>query len=388
MFWIILTTLVGVNVAPLVFFKLNIWGAQNFFIYLMVLGIFCWSLSKNLPLALFVFWVGLSTCAWLLSYKLRGQLNLTLTTQFFSFVCAVVLYQGIVKSVNSLNIDKIINVLRYVVIVELIFCTLQFFGYSQFFALLQPDSKHFNNLVVGFIGQPTFLAGLLAMSAPLFFIKRNLTDILSLILLTLVLFITGTTKGDPSSTGFLVMGMVILYYSFYVSKKIFYIILFGMIVIGLGLLFLLPKDIINLMFNSHGRFGLWVYYLDLFKQMPITGGGLGTVINIAEKTPFPRAHQLHMEFFQLAFELGLVGLCLFGNMILDFFKIKHVNETELALKTIFLGFLVYSCFLFPAHLWLTSSLAIFAYAGMYAMKEERHAGINSTPNQKSGFIYN
>ena len=388
MFWIVLTTLVGVNAAPLIFFKLNIWGAQNFFIYIMVLGIFCWSLNKNLPLALFTFWTGLSTCAWLLSYKMGGKLNLDLTNQFFNFICAIVLYKGIMASVNSTNIHKIINALRYVVIVELMFCGLQFFGYSQFFTLLQPNSKHFNNIVVGFIGQSTFIAGLLAMSAPIFFIKRDLTDKLSIILLVLILFTTGTTKGDPSSTGFLVMIVVALYYSFYINKKVFLTVLSFIVVFGVGLLFILPKNIVELLFNSHGRFPMWAYYMDLFKQMPVTGGGLGTVANIAHKTDFPRAHQLHMEFFQLAFELGLIGLCLFGNMILDFFKIKHVNETELALKTIFLGFLVYSCFLFPAHLWLPSSLAIFAYAGMYAMKEERHAGINSTPNQKSGFIYN
>ncbi len=385
MFWIVLTALIGINFAPFVFVQLDIWHAQGFFFQVMVLGMFAFSLRKNLPLALFIGWCGLNTSVFCFMSQTKNQYNVNQFFPFFNLICMVIFYQSILASVKKVNIIKIIDALRMVCLIQMGFCVLQVLGFSQFFQLLYPGNRHFNNLVVGFIGQPTHLSGLLAMCAPLFFIRRNLTDILGLVLMFIILFFTGTTKGDPSISGFAILIVCSTYYLFNLDKKKGIILVSTLVGLCIAAFFLLPH---GNFFHPHGRYEIWSYYIDLFRQMPVTGAGLGIVRQISPQTDFPRAHHLHLEGFQLAFELGVIGFILFMNLVFKFFKSNHTNEIELMLKTMFLGFLISSCFNYPAHLWLPSSLAVFAYAGFIALKaEDKIACLNETSNKKSSLSY-
>lgn len=379
MFWLITSSLILINFSPILLRSLDIWTAQSIFIQFCASLMFC-LLFKNIPLRMFMLWAVIQTFGWFLVLSMNNKINTFMTQNIINIFLAGVIYLSIVNFLNRNHICKIVDYLRYLVISQLIVCVLQFIGYSQFFVLLYPGSQYFNNLVVGYIGQPTHLAALLAMSAPLFLVRRNTADILSLILMGLVLLTTGTTKGDPSSTGLLIYATVILFYLFHSDRWLFWIF---MTFVSVSSAFILtPK-----FFNPHGRYEIWLYYLGLFQQMPITGAGLGIVHNIAQTTPHPKALQLHNEFLQIALELGLIGLLLFLNMIVEFFKQKSDSEIELCFKSIILGFLINSFFLFPMHLWLPSTLAIFAYAGFKVMKGDYNARIDFKTNKGSSLSY-
>ncbi|MBU2062702.1 MAG: hypothetical protein KKH44_12755, partial [Bacteroidetes bacterium] len=68
--------------------------------------------------------------------------------------------------------------------------------------------------------------------------------------------------------------------------------------------------------------------------------------------------------------IGIIGLVLIFNVIKEFFDFKKEDNTVLILQAIVLGFLISCLFNFPAHLWLPSTYAMFAYASLNAIKNE------------------
>ena len=103
--------------------------------------------------------------------------------------------------------------------------------------------------------------------------------------------------------------------------------------------------------------------------MKLTGSGLGTVQQAFRRIEL-RADHLHMEYFWVVFEIGIIGIILVINLIKEFFSIKAENKTELTLKAVVLGFLVSCCFNFPAHLWLPATWAMACYSMFYTIKNE------------------
>lgn len=365
MFYLILTTLVGISAAPFLFQKLDIWHAQGLWVQLMIMVCFSWSFfekprkigKRNVPLGLLHLWVGLFT--WFMCYRsqLIGKYDIAHFFPYFNFLCLMVFYHLIVSYLNRAQVEKILVYLKYVVLVTLFTCVLQIFGLGQFFQLL---FKHhsLNNIVTGFLGNGTHLSGFLASCIPLFLWKAKREDWLAVVLTLLVLFFTSTTKNDPAISGY-VVGLAIFIYFF---RSIWWVLL---VPIGVTAYMSSPK-----FFGFNGRIAIWKEYLELFKQVAVTGAGLGTVNQIFKKTASPTARHLHMEFFHFTFELGVLGGILIINLIKEFFQIRAKDRTETVLKAMVLGFLVSSCFNYPAHLWLPSTVALFCYASLFSLKNE------------------
>jgi O-antigen ligase len=173
----------------------------------------------------------------------------------------------------------------------------------------------------------------------------------------LVLLYTSTTKNDPAISGYVVALCVFIYF----FKSLWWLCL-----IPLSLIFFVyaPDEFLS----PRGRLLLWKEYFRMFHQMPITGAGIGAINNIYRHTAFPQARHLHMELFHFMFELGIIGGVLIINLVNGFFSNKAEDRTELVLKAMVLGFLVSSCFNYPAHLWLPSTVAMFAYASLFSLK--------------------
>lgn len=373
MYWLILITLCGISFSPFLFRNLDLWHAQGLWVQVSILCLFSYSffenpktvLVKNRPLGLMHFWVGSLTAYICFVHLQQGKYNIQNFYPYFNFLCLIVFYRLIVQYLSLVQIKKILGYLRYVVILTLVVCGLQQLNLSQFFKLTT-DHHTLNNLVTGFIGNGTHLSGFLGMCVPLFLIGKRRENVLTLILMALILCFAGTTKGEPSISGFII-GFIILsaYWIKRDKRTIIYLVL--LVVVMLPIVFGYREKL----FAFNGRIGMWVYYWGAFiNNSPVTGLGLGKINQVYEMTPFQGARHLHLEYFHFLLETGIIGFVLIINMIKGFFNSKSRGETQFILKLIVLGFCLSCLFNFPAHLWLPSTIVMFCYASFYAIKNE------------------
>lgn len=364
------------------------WHAQGFWVQAGILLLFTGSFFQkgnkvvvgNKPLGALHIWVGAQTLYFCFMSQVASKYDTSHFFPYFNFVCLLLLYKFIVEYLNKEMIERILEYMRWLLIVTCFLCTLQYFGLSQFFDFIRKDHpsffEQFNNLVTGFIGNGTHLSGFLATCVPILFLKWRRENFLIIILIFLILTQAGTNKYDPSASGFCVLILISYFYLYFKNRKAFWWAgLVGFIsVITLFCIFS-ETAWFGKFLRPTGRMLLWSYYLPLFKRFAITGTGLGT-INEVFKAIGSRgealglnARHLHLEYYHFALELGLIGLVLILNLIKEFFNGEN-EDTTLVLKTIVLGFLISCLFNFPAHLWLPSTYAMFAYASVYAIKNE------------------
>jgi len=377
MFYLILIYLLGLNIAPFLFSELDMWHAQGYWAQIGLAILFSWSFfekpklpKRNIPLGVLHAWVALQT-GWICFKGLKtGQYDTAHFFPYFNFLCIIILYQIFTGYLDKKKVEKILIYLKYAVYATLAVSALQIFGMSQFFARITTHHTH-NNLVTGFIGNGTHLSGFLACCSPILFFKVKRVDWLALVLMVLVLLHTGTTIGDPSISGFVILPILFMY--FFKKKWWAWVCLAICLTICLTLLPNIPP----VFFKPQGRFALWSAYWPYFKQYAVSGTGLGAVNLINAQVYRPQIYggghmivrQLHLEYYQIAFELGLIGLVLSLNLVYCFLKEKVFCEEQLALKAMVIGFLFSCLFNFPAHLWMPSIYAIWAYAGFHAIGE-------------------
>lgn len=367
MTYIILIILAGLNLSPFLFFKVNIWLAQGFWVHLGVISLFFCSFIEqsrrneplNLPLGLLFLWVAGTTSIIVFNALVKNRYDIHHFFQYFNFFCMLFLYKCVVQYGNERFVDLTKLVLKYTILFNLFIGVLQFFGISQFFQLLFPDNVFVNNPVVGMIGNGTHLSGFLAVCSPVLFTKKR-EDILTLVLMVLLMSFLGTTKGDTSISGFIILSAVALFYSFYTNKKVCLLILAAVIGSFISVKIFLTGKAEWLFFSDSGRFGLWADYWRLAKDNFITGIGLGGLNLYPPYMLVKNAYHMHLEYYHFLIELGVIGLILIVNLIMDFFREGH--ENTLVFKTIIFGFLVSCLFTYPAHLWFTSTIACISYA--------------------------
>ena len=365
MFILFCILIIGIHLSPILFRSLDIWHAQGVWVQGMIAILLAWSffekpkylIKKNIPLGLLFLWMSVNTGVICYLGQVNGYYDTAHFFPYFNFLCLLLLYRLITSHITFKQIEKILYILKYTVIFTLFVSTLQVFNLSQFFRIIDPTHSHHNNIVTGMLGNGTHLSGFLGMCAPLFFYKMKRIDKLSLVLLGLILLHTGTTIGDPSISGFIIVPLLFLYY----YKDKFHVI-WPILAMGLFIALWVYPNIPEQFFSFQGRPPLWKAYWPVYKLLPVTGAGLGTV-GMVRKYVFPTATHLHLEYFEIALDLGLIGLVLVFNCIYEFLRTTAKDKLQLTLKTIVIGFLLSCSFNFPAHLWLPSTYAMIAYAG-------------------------
>lgn len=368
--WILLLiALVGVNFACMLIPSLDGWHAQGIVAQGMIMIAFSSSFFmlgrlRNVPLGLISLWTGLSTLFICYLWQVQGKYNVTTFFPYFNFLCLLVMYQLIVQFLNNKQVEKILVYLKYVSLVTLFVCTLQYFHLAQFFKLLRPNDIEINNPVIGFIGNGTHLSGILACSIPLFLYKFKRQDLLSIVLTFIVMLFAGTKQNDPSISGPIIALFILAYHSIRYGWWKWYL---G-VCCALGL-FILPY-IGKGFFEPKTRILIWQQYYNIWKQMPVTGVGLGAVNKIYQHTSVPNARHLHNEYFQYLFELGIIGLTLILNMVVAFVRKPVKSDLDWTLKACIFGFLISSLFNFPSHLWMPSMWAMFYYAALHVKDEQ------------------
>jgi hypothetical protein len=378
MTYLFIILLAGINLAPMLFNKLDMWHAQGIYFQSVLLIMFCASFIikpnevkvKNIPMALFMLWAGLWTL--FISYNVM-QIQKYLfgsLLPFLNILWMVLFYKLCVQYLNKDRITKIVNILSYCFIGTIIYSFLQGLGIDQFTKTVVGHEQI--NLATGFIGNPVHYSALIACLSPLLFIRKLTVTMYGLIICILtMLFMCSTEDIALPVTGLITISIVIMYLIYKIDKRIFYMLSFliGCLLISL---YILDKTL----FTVGSRFEVIKQNFLLVKDSLITGKGLG-FINVSAKADMIKMglnfpfHHLHNEYLQVMFELGIVGFLTVVYGLWDYWVLK-VQQCKIVwiLRAMFLGFMVQSLTLFPAHLWLCSSMMMFSYAALYAIKNE------------------
>jgi hypothetical protein len=276
---------------------------------------------------------------------------------FFNLLCLVILYKIIVEYLDEDSIRKILRYFKFSVVILLLYCVLQQYSFDEFFRstdIVGPDR------LVGTIGNQSHLAGLLAIVQPVFF-SKGLLDILCLVLLWGVIILTGSASGVVAGV------VVLLFWLLNNSKKWF--TLASISAVSLGVIGFIK---FRSFFNPYGRIDIWTKAIEILKNKQITGAGLGSFGSLKIMNPDHWQH-LHCEPYQIALEIGIVGLILGIWCIFDYFQVFfHLRKSPVSVKLtgMMIGFFLVSLVSFPGHLWLISTIVMFAYASLYALKNE------------------
>ena len=421
MFFLIIVLVIGINVAPFIFDKMDMWTAQGLWVQMCSVAILSYMFFEkkkytvsNSSLALMFAWLSYITfyrvyksytgglhekmqqlferqefltkevAQYVQLFKVVQNVIYTLAP-YLNFFCLLIIYLAITEYLSRVEIKKIMVVMKYTIIFTLLTCVLQKFFLTgntaaQFFRLLIKQSnfnEFHNNLVTGFLSNGTHLSGFLASCAPLFFWRMKRVDVLSLILMVIILWSCSTTIGDPSISGYVILALSFLF--FYKTKKL----IIPLIILFWGVICLAGEYLPPQFWSFHGRFDTWQRWWPIFMKLPMTGHGLGTVNILSKDLANSQLHlgvaamnvttrHLHLEYFQVMVETGVIGLCFVLNMVHKFFITYAQDRTELALKTMVFGFLLSCLFTYPAHLWLPSSWAMITYASFVALRRENY----------------
>lgn len=378
--------LLGIPFSPFIFKDIDIWNAQGLWFQVGLLVCFCCSFYfesnrvriKNIPLGLLVLWGGSLTIY--ISYQFmakQGRYSIYYLFPFLNLLYVTIFYKLIVQYLNKERIKLILKWLSFLTLLTLFLCTIQAFGlggelYNTIKGVYQGDSG-INDLkhpaVIGFIGNPTHLSAYLGMCLPFLFLFRKPWLSISLLFI-IIMFFTNYASYSVPMTGILTAIVTLFYYLFCRSKRKFIIGLFILLIIGVLAYKYLGQEILS----AQGRIGAWKEYWTYIKPTFIFGRGLGANKVLANYISGYKAfNHLHNEYLQGLLEMGLIGLLIIIYGIWDFFKFRNKSKEEVILKAVFLGFLVQSFTLFPAHLWMMSSLAIFSYGCIHCLKNEEIA---------------
>ena len=348
------------------FRQTDLWHSTGQFVQVSILILFCYSFFEkpknvqvlNKPLGSFILWAGLITAyGWITVFSKSQHYPIKIFLPFFNLLCLVLLYKLIVEYLDSVSIERIFKWLKYSVILLLFYCALQYLKLDEFFK----GMNDIGDQLVGTIGNPMHLAGLLGLLQPLFF-KKSRENILALILLWVLILATGSATG-------LVTGLAVMLFWLWFKNRKVAIVASGVSFVSLIVLHLTYKSF----FYNSDRFRVWNLVCKAVKDKFITGFGLGTygLSRIGSTGNFNWQH-VHNEYLQAIFEIGIIGLILILWCIWDYFRKFNSLKTDLTIRlaSIFFGFCLLSGVMFTAHLFLTSTIAILSYASLYALKNE------------------
>ena len=352
--------------------KVDIWHGQGYFAQGAILIIYCYHLYKrNKPLSILFGWVGIFTLLQFIAIQIAtGLYAVKLFLPFFNFFCIVVLYDFITTYCNKEFYTKFIRYFSVSFFIILIYCLIQKLGLDQFYRSVNLELKGNNAQVVGIIGNPMHNGHFLAICFPLVFALKGGLRKLAITFALFVILLSGSLAGFIFSLIVLIFAQIFL--KIFSKREVILLSVLGIIATIYVFPFISLK--ISHLFTlegSHwgaGRLTQWKQYWPVFTQKPITGWGLGTINELAKTPMFLNWKHVHLEYYQFAIEVGIIGLGLALWGIIDYwrrFKSAVKDETTVIMASIFLAFLLTSLSGYPMHLWVLSILGIVSYSFFY-----------------------
>lgn len=355
-----------------VFNKVDIWHAQGHVFQVGFLILYCWSFfekpkrlgTKNYPLGVFLLWAGLLTAFyWYTTLVVVKQYAIKLFFPFFNLLTAVIMYKLIVDYLTEKHIERILFGISMAAGVVACYSILQAFDFDQFYVGLGRLPGHVgDDQITGVIGNTTHNAGYLALCLPLFFRKRWY----NLVTIPLVIIAIALCRSASGA----IATVVVIFFWLFMKKQYVVCALSALLCVWFTYIY---NGFVMTFCNFSLRLSFWGLLFEKFKEKAITGTGLGMMNAWKLKLEASTWRHAHQEFYQVAVELGIIGLLILLWLVFDYFRTFRTFRTDLTIRlaSVFLVFIVLSMASFPAHLFLLSSIAIVAYSGLYALKGEQ-----------------
>jgi hypothetical protein len=301
---------------------------------------------------------------------------------WISVAAIVAVIRAVWSNLTVRQVVRLMDVLRILVLMQCLLCVLQYFDLDQFWVNKylgrHPEANIQNNPVFGFIGNSTHFSGYLAMMSPLFMTKFSRENVLALCLVVVILcFFTGTTLWDPSVMGLFVFPACLLWVLRFTNVRAFAVVAGILAVIVVAGLIFLPEAAVSRLFADNGRLGLWQYYWPKLGRFAVGGSGPGIIQHYSILAPsegLRAAKHLHLEYYQIWFELGIFGLLFVLAGIKETLTAgtKHLRREAVILQAVCLGYFLTAFFNYSFHIWQMSICAAFAYAGFWKLTEDAH----------------
>ena len=362
--------------------------------------------SLNLP---FLLLIGLMTIS-----LVRSEYFAVSLKDYVIFLSYFILYFLVINNINrEQQFDIFIKLFFFTSFVVALFALLHYYG-------LDPYLKDMTWLI-STIGQKNWTSNYLAMVFPTvfsyFLLEKNNRKIIYYLLLSILyaILIIFQSRGVWISAGLtLILGIFFLYkYKLFniLKKNKKWLFLLFITFILITVIYSIPSDqnplnknidtipqkITSVYENNFSsldsRLLMWNTALKMIKDKPFLGIGIGLFkmdylvyqADFLEQNPnylkyHSRAEEAHNEYFQLAAELGIIGLGIFLYILFIFYRsaLKFLNEKKgrkwkkenLILWGLLMGitcFLFHSMFTFPLHVPALGSafFVIFALTFLY-----------------------
>ena len=368
-------------------------GHEQFFQF-GVTALFCIVFLENLWLAVFFLW----------SISINAYYNFPNNgaEYIWNLFMACILYQITYNLVTRQRVITIFRAITALMLLNIAFMVMQAWGYDPIFNNLFHSKMNVD--LVGFMGIKAICGMFNAICLPMamFFSPMFALPVLFALYLS------------ESSCAIASVVAVIIFLAYKKSKKLAYILLIPLFIIGA---FYVSNDSKSGMMNE--RVNMWKVALKDALQRPIIGMGLDSFRNVGELKPFlyfrstrdnsclkmnyiqetgkwrtppgfdltPRPDGVplldpwdnpHNTYLSILYEFGLVGLLIILALLWDVFKRFIYCNNDKVIFTIFASFLVYlisSVGQFPFHLARTGHLAVILLACFYKLTDNEIKGV-------------
>ena len=356
---------------------LHIWNSQALYSYICLMIIAFLAIFNGInfrpskPLAAWLLWT--ST---LFIYQLgKVMVNQKIIAYYLfpGYIHQLLIVLSIIFGYSIMRKSDIPILSKWVAVstcILLTYCILQSINLDQFFHDIAPSVQTDN--MVGVIGNKSHLGSHLSLLLPFLLYQNGAKWLPWIVLCGVVIYLSDSVSAWISSY------LALSWYFLNSNKRLFWIALVSGIIATIYIIFN------GSILNPHGRFEAWTRFYDLFSKSPITGNGSGAImeytrgLNVGEKL-FGWI-RVHNEYYQIAIEQGLIGLSIvlfeIKNLILSILTVSKSKE-GLLFGGMLISFLSNSVTNYTAHLWILSSLGLFAYCGLKVLTYE-------TPQPRQG----
>lgn len=288
----------------------------------------------------------------------------------FSLVACIFL----IPLIFEINKESVINIILLACAGNSLVALAQLFGFHPFWPL---GGSWVINPEMGFLGHPTMFGPLIVCGVACA-LYNGLAGNKKWLLLAA--FFAVQTCLTASVMSVVSLGAVLITYLYFMSnKKWAFLLLFLSILSCVALELFVPRAM-----TDTGRMFWWKQAIGLIKESPLFGYGIGTWAAyaplIAKKTgeTSPVFSQMHNDYLQLFFELGLIGIGLLGwafyEVIQNAVKAIKLDASDIRFFAIFVGLGINSFGNFPiriAPLALLFGLSVYYFVNKKYLKEDQ-----------------
>lgn len=288
---------------------------------------------------------------------------------FLVFALAIVVISSI--EFTGEQLDKTLRIMTMCGFLMACYVILQRLGIDQFFDNVGAD--HLGRMA-GFVGNPTHVSPFIGMLLPLALHQRKY-------LFAGIMSIAIVCTTSQVAIGSTIIGIA-LYYALRKKRDLFGLVLVGVLVITT--LSIMCKNDTDFYLKLRGfaadnqRF---MVYEQVIKDVnskpfehsnmryPLTGWGMGNFkytfhFAHADNETFMRFHQVHNEYLEILYNIGIVGFVLFMLMLYTFFKEKAIRfyNSELSdlERALLSGFVLICIVAFGTFAWQIGTLAFYS----------------------------